>query len=382
MAGEKIVVVDDSAAVQEIIKTVLTEEGYKVAVASNGLAALTYPELQDVDLLIIDSDMEGIDGFEATKVIKTDAETHTIPILLLIPEEQAESRAAQSLRGANNYLLKPFEPKALALKVHALLEEQRIYEKSRKFLEEAADKFMEKIAEDHIQAAVEKKTQIIVERAIQNVITMIDQRARKEADAKVTSLTAEKEQELVKATVHEVARSMVEKLAERKVGEAVEAVLGEQTERAVKRAAEHMLPSLVRDRIKESMEHTLPREVQARVQKAAEQLVPEVSNKIVTMIDGIAQKVIPRAAKERVPELVEKHIATVTSKNVPRMVQDLTRREIDDQFQARINPTINEAVKKIRARVNVINLIILVVVLLGIVGNLYLSWISHGKLLP
>ena len=382
MAGEKIVVVDDSAAVQEIVKTVLTEEGYKVAVASNGLAALTYPELQDVDLLIIDSEMEGIDGFEATKAIKTDAETHTIPILLLIPEEQAETRAAQSLRGANNYLLKPFEPKALALKVHALLEEQRIYEKSRKFLEEAADKFMEKIAEDHIQAAVEKKTQIIVERAIQNAITMIDQRARKEADAKVTSLTAEKEQELVKATVHEVARSMVEKLAERKVGEAVEAVLSEQTERAVKRTAEHMLPSLVRDRIKESMEHTLPREVQARVQKAAEQLVPEVSNKIVAMIDGIAQKVIPRAAKERVPELVEKHIATVTSKSVPRMVQELTRREIDDQFQARINPAINEAVKKIRARVNVINLIILIVVLLGIVGNLYLSWISHGKLLP
>ncbi len=382
MAGEKIVVVDDSAAVQEIVKTVLTEEGYKVAVASNGLAALTYPELQDVDLLIIDSEMEGIDGFEATKVIKTDAETHTIPILLLIPEEQAETRAAQSLRGANNYLLKPFEPKALALKVHALLEEQRIYEKSRKFLEEAADKFMEKIAEGHIQAAVEKKTQIIVERAIQNAITMIDQRARKEADAKVTSLTAEKEQELVKATVHEVARSMVEKLAERKVGEAVEAVLSEQTERAVKRVAEHMLPSLVRDRIKESMEHTLPREVQARVQKAAEQLVPEVSNKIVAMIDGIAQKVIPRAAKERVPELVEKHIATVTSKSVPRMVQELTRREIDDQFQARINPAINEAVKKIRARVNIINLIILIVVLLGIVGNLYLSWISHGKLLP
>ena len=82
--------------------------------------------------------------------------------------------------------MKPFEPKALALKVLALLEEQRIYQKSRKFLEEAADKFMEKIAEDHIQAAVEKKTQIIVERAIQNVITMIDQRARKEADAKVS----------------------------------------------------------------------------------------------------------------------------------------------------------------------------------------------------
>ncbi len=382
MAGEKIVVVDDSAAVQEIVKTVLTEEGYKVTVASNGMAALTYPQLQDVDLLIIDSEMEGIDGFEATKVIKTDAETHTIPILLLIPEEQAETRAAQSLRGANNYLLKPFEPKALALKVHALLEEQRIYEKSRKFLEEAADKFMEKIAEDHIQAAVEKKTQIIVERAIQNVITMIDQRARKEADAKVTSLTAEKEQELVKATVHEVARSMVEKLAERKVGEAVDAVLNEQTERAVKRVAEHMLPSLVRDRIKESMEHTLPREVQMRVQKAAEQLVPEVSNKIVTMIDGIAQKVIPRVAKDRIPELIEKNIAAVTSKSVPRLVQDLTRREIDDQFQARINPTINEAVRRIRARVNVINLVILVVVFLGIVGNLYLSWISHGKLLP
>jgi twitching motility two-component system response regulator PilH len=376
MAGERILIVDSSVAVQEVTKNVLEEGGYKVIVASNALGALSYPKIQEVDLFILDVTSEGVDGFEAARVLKTDSDTFCVPVLLLVPEESYTTRADFSLRGANGYLVKPFRPSELLHKVLSLLEEQEIQEKSKKYLEEAANKFMERLAESYIQEAVERKTQIIVERSVQNIISLIDQRARKEVDARVTSLTAEKEQELVKMTVHEVARSMVEKLAERKVAEAMESILAEQTEKAVRRVADSLLPTLIRERVKETLDHVLPREVQTRVQRAADGLVPEISDKIVSMIDGIAQKIVPKVAREKVPEYVEKRLATTLDATVPQTVRETTRREVDDQLATKIDPIIRDATRRIRSRSAWIMLFVLLVVLAGLGWQIYLSFFA------
>ncbi|HQH12000.1 MAG TPA: response regulator, partial [Candidatus Sumerlaeota bacterium] len=194
MAGELILVADKSVAIQQIAKNTLEEAGYRILEASNGLAALTYPELEKVDLLVLDASLEGISGFDATRAIKTDRDYFEKPVLLLIPEEEAEQRASQSLYGADGYIIKPFNPASLVIKVAALLEARLVRIRAREFIREAADKFMGQIAENHIQEAVEKKTQIIVERAIANVVSIIDQRARREVEARVTALTTEKEQ--------------------------------------------------------------------------------------------------------------------------------------------------------------------------------------------
>jgi CheY-like chemotaxis protein len=372
MAGERILLVESSVAVQEVAKNILVEGGYKVEVASNGAAALSYPRLKEVDLFILDVTTEGIDAFDATKVLKTESDTHSIPVLLLVPDEKYTTRTDFSLRGANGYLAKPFSPKEILYKVNAVLEEKAILEKSKKYTEEAANKFMERLAESYIQEAVERKTQIIVERSVQNIISLIDQRARKEVDTRVTSLTAEKEQELVKTTVHEVARSMVEKLAERKVAEAMESILTEQTEKAVKRVADSLLPTLIRERVKESLDNVLPREVQARVQRAADTLVPEVSNQIVAMIDGIAQKVVPKVAREKVPEYIEKRLATTLDATVPQTVRETTRHEVDEQLASKIDPIIKEATRRIRSRTAIIMLFVLVMVLAGLGWQAYL----------
>ena len=72
MKAKNILVVDDSAAVQEMCRQVLTEGGHHVTVASNGVAALTYPDMDKVDLIIIDTNLRDVSGIDTTRQIKTD----------------------------------------------------------------------------------------------------------------------------------------------------------------------------------------------------------------------------------------------------------------------------------------------------------------------
>jgi|GEM_PF-404439 len=371
MAGEQILIAERSVAVQEILKNTLEDAGYKVLLASNGLAALTYPELEKVDLLILDATMEGISGYNATRSVKTDKDNFEKPVLLLIPEDEVEQRASQSLYGADGYVSKPFNPEILIIKVKALLDAKTARLKAREFIREAADKFMGQIAENHIQAAVEKKTQIIVERAISNVVSIIDQRARREVEARVTSLATEKEQELVKVTVHEVAKSMVEKLAERKVTEAMDVILVEQTEKTVRRSADGLLPDMVREKLKNQLDVLLPREIENRVQKAVEDMTQQISQDIVSIVDVTAQKQVPKVARERLPEMAQKQMELIAEDMVPNLVNSAVSREVDKEFQKRVNPAIQDATNRIKKSVNLINLFILLIVFVGLAFNIY-----------
>lgn len=367
MAGEKVLLIDASAAVQEMGRTALEEAGFRVTTGANGVAALTVPDLTELDALILDVDTEGIDGFLATRELKTNGETFRVPILLLIPEQEAEARGSQSLRGANGYLVKPFNPTVLVERVRGLLEERFIKDQCDQYLQESANNFMEELAEQHIRTAVENKTQIIVERAIQNVISELDQRITREVNERMTSLTAEREQELVRATVHEVAQSMVEKLAERKVSEAIDSLLAEMTENTVKKAAETAIPQVARKQIKESLEHVLPREINQRVQQAMENLVPDVSKKIVLMIDGIAQKVVPKAAREKLPELTERHVKGTTDKVLPQLVRDLVARELVRQINEYLEPAVQDHSTRIERRTRRALIVAFLIMVAGIV---------------
>ncbi|MCX8037143.1 MAG: response regulator [Candidatus Sumerlaeia bacterium] len=380
MAGEKILLIDSSAAVQELGRSALEEAGFRVVVGSNGAAALTAPELKEFNAIVLDAATEGLDGFLAARELKTNPETYRIPVLLLIPEEQAQARGSQSLRGANGYLLKPFSATDLVARVRTLIEERRIQDQCDQYLREAANSFMEKLAEQRIREAAESKTQLIVERAIQSVITQLDQRMGQEVAERMTSLTAEREQELVRKTVAEVAQSLIEKLAERKVSEAIDSLLGEMTEKVVKKAAENQVPAVARKQLKESMDVMLPREVTAQVQKSIEALVPDVTKKIVMTIDGIAQKVVPKAAREKLPELTNAYIKDSGEKMLPDMVRDLTGRELVRQINDYLNPAIRDAAAKLNRKIMFMWIVLAVTIVVGLTLNVFLILKLTGKL--
>ncbi|MCB2153542.1 response regulator [bacterium] len=381
MPGERLLVVDNSATVQEVTKAVLEEHGFRVTIASNGLAALAHPELEQYDLIMVDSTLKGIDGLETTRQIKTDKETYKIPVLLLIPEDSIDLLESVPLKGATGWIAKPFTPTRLLTKVEEILDEQRLRQKSREYLEEAAERHMQAVAEQKIQAAVERKIQIIVERAIQSIVSIIDQRARREVEARVTSLTAEKEQELVKMTVQEVAKSMVEKLAERKVTEAMSNILVEQTEKTVKRAADGMLPGMVRERLKEQIENVLPREVENRVQKAAEERAAEIGENIVAIIQTQAQKLVPLVAKEKLPELAEKQMVDLAEKKLPKIIQDSARAAVGNEMNSTLKPLMERETAKLRKQTRSWMVICVIIVVLSCVVGTLLPLIAQ-RILP
>lgn len=362
MAGETVLVIEDSSSERDYAKTSLEDNGYKVVTAANAAAALTYPEVKEINLIVMDSHLMGISGFEATRMLRQQGATHPIPILLLIPDEQIDNREDVSPRGANGFLIKPYDSRSLSRKVAKLIEEQHLEDLAHQYLENTADTLMKQLSEKHIKAAVERKTQIIIERCIQNVATAVEQRARAQVNESVTALTAEKEQELVKFTVREVAQSMVEKLAERKVTEAMETVLAEQAERTVKRIADQLLPSQIRERLKETLDKNLPREIQTRVQRQLEKEGPEIGKGLVTMVEDTAKNLVPRVVREISPDIVERQLKIVLSEQVPRLVQDLISRELDAQMMGKLDPTIRETKRELRKYVTTWN------VVMGVIG--------------
>lgn len=378
MPGESILIIDDSLAVQDIARTALHNAGYRVTTAANGAAALTYPGIEEVNLLVIDSEMEGLSGDETVSILKRHGATHPIPVIMLVPDTRTDARSDMALSGAAGYLLKPFDGKSLVRKIEQTLEQQHLDDLARQYLADAADKKMKELAEKQIQAAIERKTAIIVERSIQNIITAVDQRARGEVEQRVSGLVSDKEQELVKLTVREVAQSMVEKLAERKVEEAMQTILTEQTEKAVKRCGETLLPNMIREKIKEMLSNILPREVETKLQKAAEKMAPEISQQIIGTVETVAGKTIPRSARELLPPLVESHLTQALDQAIPKRVSELVGRELRDQLAQKIEPAIREAASKTRRSIIIFNVLMLLMLLGGLGFSVYMI-LQHLK---
>lgn len=380
MKSRKILVVDDSAAVQEMCRQVLTEGGHQVALASNGVAALTYPGMDKVDLIIMDTHLRDVSGIDTTRQIKTDGELYEKPILLLVPEGKNRENESVELMGANAWLLKPFDPATLLNKVNTILEEQEVTRQAREHLKRAAERTMSRLADEQIQRAVEEKTQIMVERALQMVVSQVDTKARQEIDTKVNHLTAEKEQELVRVTVQEVARSTVDKLADKRVGEAMERILHTETEKTIRRAADEVFPSLIRDRINESIDLILPKEVTRRVQKEAEEIVPEVSDRVVNIINVAASKIVPRTARDIVTEQARTFVTAELDRNLSRLVQSMVSQEVETIVRQHMEPHLRLQAARLRRRIALFMLVFMV--LIGGCAALLTADYLFGPLVP
>ena len=117
----KILLVDDSPFVLELLKHVLESENYCVTTAQNGLDAFKLALQEIPDLVITDLSMPEMNGIELVNKLKHELSTRFIPVILLTGEGDLDSEAASFDAGADEYLMKPIEPKRLILRVNRLL---------------------------------------------------------------------------------------------------------------------------------------------------------------------------------------------------------------------------------------------------------------------
>ncbi|MEK4486231.1 response regulator transcription factor [Psychrobacillus sp. FSL H8-0484] len=114
----KILVVDDDVHILQLITIHLTKEGYQVLGATNADEVLMILENQLPDLAVVDVMMPGMDGIELTTILNKD---YQIPVLLLTAKGEMEDKAKGFLAGAEDYVVKPFEPKELLFRVAVIL---------------------------------------------------------------------------------------------------------------------------------------------------------------------------------------------------------------------------------------------------------------------
>jgi two-component system, cell cycle response regulator len=112
-----ILVVDDSTAIRRIIGRTLTEAGYSVVEAENGLAALAACRAERPDLVLLDVDMPVMDGLTTLREMRADPELQDLPVLFLTARTGGADVAAGLALGAEDYLRKPCEPAELTARV-------------------------------------------------------------------------------------------------------------------------------------------------------------------------------------------------------------------------------------------------------------------------
>lgn len=154
MFKQKLLLADDSITIQKVVNLTFADEGIEVISVGDGNSAMEkFVELTP-DLVMVDVNMPGLDGYRICEMIKQDEETKHVPVILLVgsfePFDENEARRV----GANDYLTKPFQSiRQLVSKVSVLLNKSNGYETSAEGAESASGR---QIAVDHqIEPAAE-----------------------------------------------------------------------------------------------------------------------------------------------------------------------------------------------------------------------------------
>jgi len=116
-----VLVVDDTAANLEVVSQILEDAGCEVAVALNGERALKLAQAHPPDLILLDVQMPGIDGFETCQQLKANKKIANIPVIFMTALDNLDSKAKGFNVGAVDYITKPFQESELILRVRTHL---------------------------------------------------------------------------------------------------------------------------------------------------------------------------------------------------------------------------------------------------------------------
>lgn len=115
---KSILVVDDERTIREVLRRYLERDGYRVREAADGQAALEAVQEEAPDLIVLDLMLPGVDGLTVARRIRAGA---SVPIVMLTAKGELEDRIEGLELGADDYVVKPFSPREVALRVSAVL---------------------------------------------------------------------------------------------------------------------------------------------------------------------------------------------------------------------------------------------------------------------
>lgn len=121
----KILIVDDEERIRRLLKLYLTKEGYITKEAEDGSEAIEMILAEDFDLVLLDIMLPGMSGLEVVREVR---KTKDIPILMITARGEENQRVEGLQVGADDYIVKPFSPREVMLRVAAILKRTRVEE--------------------------------------------------------------------------------------------------------------------------------------------------------------------------------------------------------------------------------------------------------------
>ena len=122
--GQRILVVEDTEDNRQIIRDLLSSVGYELIEAADGAEGVAMAQSHHPDLILMDIQLPGMDGYEATRQIRATPELAKVPIIAVtsyaLSGDEAKTRAA----GCDGYVAKPFSPRQLLAKIREFLPQQ------------------------------------------------------------------------------------------------------------------------------------------------------------------------------------------------------------------------------------------------------------------
>ncbi len=118
---KRILAVDDSASMRQMVEFTLTQAGYEVEKAGDGIEALSLADKGVYDLVISDVNMPNMDGLTLIKELRNKPNFRFTPILMLTTESGDDKKQAGRSAGATGWIVKPFNPEKLLATVKKVL---------------------------------------------------------------------------------------------------------------------------------------------------------------------------------------------------------------------------------------------------------------------
>ena len=221
MAQQRILIVEDDKHISKLVKYNLEKAGFDCMVTITGEEALDVLDREAIDLIILDIMLPKMDGFEVCKSIKQEKSLSRIPIVMLTAKGEETDRIVGLELGADDYVVKPFSPRELILRVKAVLKRSKPGEDIPENIL-SAGKLKVDISRHKVH--VDKKRVELTLLEFKLLVTLLQRRGRVQSREKLLSDVWDMASEVTTRTIDTHIKRLRQKLG--KTGNLVETVRG------------------------------------------------------------------------------------------------------------------------------------------------------------
>lgn len=219
--GDRILVVDDEPDIVALVAYHLARAGYRVSTASTGPEALHAAKEEQPALVVLDLMLPELSGFQVLERLRADRSLTDIPVLMLTARREEPDRVQGLSLGADDYLVKPFSPQELVLRVRNILRRSHVKGSEKRNIVRIANVEIDK---DAHTVTRDGKPLDLTATEYKLLVTLADRRGRVQSRAQLLELVWESAPDIQTRTVDMHVQRLRAKLGE--AGELIETVRG------------------------------------------------------------------------------------------------------------------------------------------------------------